>query len=170
MSERILMKFIVGQRVVKEGEDSRFEGEVVAAFVMGLAHRKLPESQPSAGGSVALGRPAKPITGSTRLEPCELSRSEKRGGSRLASGVAINPLAKLGSISCTPRLAREEISIRHQTLFFEGALPLDEHDLKPSSLRLHRVSQRGGLSATGTVDSLGWGCSNTALAGVSDTC
>jgi hypothetical protein len=31
MSERILMKFIVGQRVVKEGEDSRFEGEVVAA-------------------------------------------------------------------------------------------------------------------------------------------
>jgi hypothetical protein len=27
MSERILMKFIVGQRVVKEGEDSRFEGE-----------------------------------------------------------------------------------------------------------------------------------------------
>ena len=33
MSERILMKFIVGQRVVKQGEDSRFEGEVVAAFV-----------------------------------------------------------------------------------------------------------------------------------------
>jgi hypothetical protein len=33
MSERILMKFVVGQRVVKEGEDSRFEGEVVAAFV-----------------------------------------------------------------------------------------------------------------------------------------
>ena len=33
MGERILMKFIVGQRVVKEGEDSRFEGEVVAAFV-----------------------------------------------------------------------------------------------------------------------------------------
>ena len=31
MSERILMKFIVGQRVVKQGEDSRFEGEVVAA-------------------------------------------------------------------------------------------------------------------------------------------
>jgi hypothetical protein len=33
MSERILMKFIVGQRVIKQGEDSRFEGEVVAAFV-----------------------------------------------------------------------------------------------------------------------------------------
>jgi hypothetical protein len=33
MSERILMKFLVGQRVVKEGENSRFEGEVVAAFV-----------------------------------------------------------------------------------------------------------------------------------------
>ena len=33
MSERILMKFIVGQRVVKQGEDSRFEGEVVACFV-----------------------------------------------------------------------------------------------------------------------------------------
>ncbi len=33
MTERILMKFIVGQRVVKEGEDSRFEGTVVAAFV-----------------------------------------------------------------------------------------------------------------------------------------
>jgi hypothetical protein len=33
MSERILMKFIVGQRVVKQGEDSRFEGQVVAAFV-----------------------------------------------------------------------------------------------------------------------------------------
>jgi hypothetical protein len=30
MSERILMKFIVGQRVVKQGEDSRFEGEIVA--------------------------------------------------------------------------------------------------------------------------------------------
>jgi hypothetical protein len=28
MSERILMKFIVGQRVIKQGEDSRFEGEV----------------------------------------------------------------------------------------------------------------------------------------------
>ena len=27
------MKFIVGQRIVKEGEDNRFEGEVVAAFV-----------------------------------------------------------------------------------------------------------------------------------------
>ena len=33
MSERILMKFIVGQRVVKQGEDSRFEGEVVACFL-----------------------------------------------------------------------------------------------------------------------------------------
>ena len=33
MSERILMKFIVGQRVVKEGEDGRFEGQVVACFV-----------------------------------------------------------------------------------------------------------------------------------------
>jgi hypothetical protein len=33
MSERILMKFIVGQRVIMQGEDSRFEGEVVAAFV-----------------------------------------------------------------------------------------------------------------------------------------
>jgi hypothetical protein len=32
MSERILMKFIVGQRVIKQGEDSRFEGEVVAAL------------------------------------------------------------------------------------------------------------------------------------------
>jgi hypothetical protein len=31
MGERILMKFIVGQRVVKKGEDSRFEREVVAA-------------------------------------------------------------------------------------------------------------------------------------------
>jgi hypothetical protein len=26
MSERILMKFIVGQRVIKQGEDSRFRG------------------------------------------------------------------------------------------------------------------------------------------------
>jgi hypothetical protein len=33
MSERILMKFIVGQRVVKQGEDSRFEGEIVACFL-----------------------------------------------------------------------------------------------------------------------------------------
>jgi hypothetical protein len=34
MSEgRILLKFIVGRRVVKEGEESRFEGEVVASFV-----------------------------------------------------------------------------------------------------------------------------------------
>jgi hypothetical protein len=34
MSEgRILLKFVVGQRVVKQGEDSRFEGEVVACFV-----------------------------------------------------------------------------------------------------------------------------------------
>jgi hypothetical protein len=31
--ERILLKFIVGQRVVKQGEDSRFEGEVVSCFV-----------------------------------------------------------------------------------------------------------------------------------------
>jgi hypothetical protein len=31
--ERILLKFIVGQRVVKQSEDSRFEGEVVACFV-----------------------------------------------------------------------------------------------------------------------------------------
>ena len=33
MSEHILMKFIVGQRVIKQGEDSRFEGQVVACFV-----------------------------------------------------------------------------------------------------------------------------------------
>jgi hypothetical protein len=33
MSERILMKFIVGQRVVKQDEDSCFEAEVVACFV-----------------------------------------------------------------------------------------------------------------------------------------
>ena len=33
MSERILMKFLVGQRVVKQGEDSRFEGEIVACFL-----------------------------------------------------------------------------------------------------------------------------------------
>jgi hypothetical protein len=33
MSEQILMKFIVGQRVVKQGEDSRFEGEIVACFL-----------------------------------------------------------------------------------------------------------------------------------------
>jgi hypothetical protein len=42
MSEQILMKFIVGQRVVKEDEDSRFEGQVVACFVkrdMNLALR-----------------------------------------------------------------------------------------------------------------------------------
>jgi hypothetical protein len=31
--ERILLKLIVRQRVVKQGEDSRFEGEVVACFV-----------------------------------------------------------------------------------------------------------------------------------------
>jgi hypothetical protein len=31
--ERILLKFVVGQRVVKQGGDSRFEGEVVACFV-----------------------------------------------------------------------------------------------------------------------------------------
>ena len=30
---RAASKFIVGQRVVKQGEDSRFEGEVVACFV-----------------------------------------------------------------------------------------------------------------------------------------
>jgi hypothetical protein len=33
MSERILMKFIIGQRVIKQGEDSRFEGEIVACFL-----------------------------------------------------------------------------------------------------------------------------------------
>ena len=27
------MKFVVGQRVVKQGEDSRFEGEIVACFL-----------------------------------------------------------------------------------------------------------------------------------------
>jgi hypothetical protein len=31
--ERILLRFVVGQRVVKQGGDSRFEGEVVACFV-----------------------------------------------------------------------------------------------------------------------------------------
>ena len=31
--ERILLKFIVGQRVVKQGEDSALEGEVVSCFV-----------------------------------------------------------------------------------------------------------------------------------------
>ena len=31
--ERILLKFVVGQRVIKQGEDSRFEGEVVACFI-----------------------------------------------------------------------------------------------------------------------------------------
>jgi hypothetical protein len=33
MSERILMEFIVGHRVVLESEDGRFEGQVVACFV-----------------------------------------------------------------------------------------------------------------------------------------
>ena len=33
MSERILMKFIVGLQVVKEDEDSHFEGQAVACFV-----------------------------------------------------------------------------------------------------------------------------------------
>jgi hypothetical protein len=33
MPDRMLMKFIVGQRVVSEGEDSRFEGVAVSAFV-----------------------------------------------------------------------------------------------------------------------------------------
>ena len=28
-----MMKFLVGQRVLKAGEDSRFEGEVVACFL-----------------------------------------------------------------------------------------------------------------------------------------
>jgi hypothetical protein len=31
--ERILLEFVVDQRVIKQGEDSRFEGEVVACFV-----------------------------------------------------------------------------------------------------------------------------------------
>jgi hypothetical protein len=31
--ERLTLKFIVGQRVVKQGEDSRFEGEIVACFL-----------------------------------------------------------------------------------------------------------------------------------------
>ena len=33
MPDRLLLKFIVGQRVVSEGEDSRFEGVVVSVFV-----------------------------------------------------------------------------------------------------------------------------------------
>jgi hypothetical protein len=33
MSDRHHMKFLVGQRVLKQGEDSRFEGEIVACFV-----------------------------------------------------------------------------------------------------------------------------------------
>ena len=33
MPDRLLLKFVVGQRVVKQGEDSRFEGEVVSVFV-----------------------------------------------------------------------------------------------------------------------------------------
>ena len=44
MSERILMKFIVGQRVVKQGEDSRFEGEIVACF-----RQAQPEDHPLRG-------------------------------------------------------------------------------------------------------------------------
>ena len=31
--ERIPLKFIVGQRVVKQGGDTRFEGEIVASFL-----------------------------------------------------------------------------------------------------------------------------------------
>jgi hypothetical protein len=33
MPDRLLLKFIVGQRVVNQDEDSRFEGEVVSVFV-----------------------------------------------------------------------------------------------------------------------------------------
>ena len=29
----IFLKFLIGQRVVKQGEDSRFEGEVVSCFL-----------------------------------------------------------------------------------------------------------------------------------------
>jgi hypothetical protein len=32
MPDRVLLKFIVGQRVFSEGQDSRYEGEVVAVF------------------------------------------------------------------------------------------------------------------------------------------
>jgi hypothetical protein len=82
---------------------------------MGLAHFEVLHGQPSARISVTLDRVAKPITGSTRLERGEFSRSEKRGRSRLAPGVAIHSLAEFGSISCTPCLAREEIC--HEALF-----------------------------------------------------
>ena len=33
MADRVLLRFIVGQRVVSEGEDICFEGEVVSCFV-----------------------------------------------------------------------------------------------------------------------------------------
>ena len=34
----IYLKFLVGQRVVKQGEDSRFEGEVVSCFLKRNQH------------------------------------------------------------------------------------------------------------------------------------
>ena len=120
---------------------------------MRFAHRKLSQSQSSARVSVALSRVAKPITWPTGFELRFLSRCEKRGRSRLASGVAIHPLAQLGSISCTPCLAREEISIRHETLFLECALPLEELDLNPASSRLHRPSAAGSSARVPSIGS-----------------
>jgi hypothetical protein len=76
--ERILLKFIVGQRVVKQGEDSRFEGEVVACFVKrnlktvryvvendeGVLHiaseRQLQLAMPASGADVGDNRTASP--------------------------------------------------------------------------------------------------------------
>jgi hypothetical protein len=79
MSERILMKFIVGQRVIKQGEDSRFEGQVVACFVKRDFTTTAYCTSPASGNcaSRCLKLPA-------RLKP---SHSRKNAGSRHSSSI-----------------------------------------------------------------------------------
>jgi hypothetical protein len=87
---------------------------------MRFAHLEVAHGQSSARSSVTLGRDANPVTGSAGFETCEFSRLKKRGRRRLASAVWFCPLAQAELLASTPCFAREELSIRHETLFGEA--------------------------------------------------
>jgi hypothetical protein len=67
MSELILMKFIVGQRVVKEGEDSRFEGRVAEKERALISERTKAGLAAAKERGTRLGNPGLAVTREVRI-------------------------------------------------------------------------------------------------------
>ena len=114
---------------------------------MAFAPPAAPHGQSSTRSPITLEYATKPITGPTRLKRRDFGRREKRGRSHLAPRVAVHSLAQLGSISCTPCLAREKL--RHEALFREDVVTRRRHP-SPVSSRSHAPCTRVSLKKNET--------------------